>query len=207
MIELRGPVRTAVLLAGVVAPLVCVGTDLLAGSLRPGYSFAAQSVSVLGAPGAPSRTMFVALSLVGYSLIVVFGAALWLEFPTAWAARAMAGLVIGGAVLQALAVAFFPFHPSEPPSSPANVVNVAVMAPSIVAWFVALGLGVLTFSNWFRFFTVGLLGSFLALSLLATAGVALLVPGGHPGSLVGMQERTLAYGYYLWLGVLTLMVF
>jgi hypothetical protein len=207
MIELRGPVRTAVLLAGVVAPLLCVGTDLLAGSLRPGYSFAAHSVSVLSAPGAPTRPMFVALSLVGYSLIVVLGAALWTEFPAAWAPRAMAGLIVGGAVLQALAVTFFPFHPSAPASDPANVLNVAFMAPSIVAWFLALGFAVLAFANWFRFFTVGLLGSILALSLLATAGVALLIPGGHPGSLVGMQERTLAYGYYLWLGVLALMVF
>lgn len=50
---------------GILAPLLYLGTDLLAGKLLKSYSFSVQSMSELGASGSPVRSLVVAFTLPG----------------------------------------------------------------------------------------------------------------------------------------------
>jgi hypothetical protein len=203
MTELKGGLRTILLLSGIIAPILYVATDIAAGALLPGYNFASQSTGALSTPGASTRTMVAVLFLVVYSLICVFGATLWLTAGGSWSLRLIAGLLIFSAVLQAVAVAFFPYRPGETVTS----LNTLVQIPSIVGWFLVIALEIVAFHNWFRYFSLGLLLAIVVEDLLATVGASLLVPGGHSGSLIGLQERFQAYGVYLWIALLAVLRF
>ena len=64
---------------GILASLLYLGMDLLAGKLLKGYSFSAQSMSELGAAGSPTRPLAVALTLLASAFTLVFGIGLWRE--------------------------------------------------------------------------------------------------------------------------------
>jgi hypothetical protein len=203
MTELRGGLPTILLLSGIIAALLYVATDIAAGTILPGYNFASQSTGYLSTPGASTRTMVVVLFLVVYSLVCVFGATLWLTAGGSWSLHLIAGLLIGSAVLQAVAVAFFPYQPGETVTS----LNTLIQIPSIVSWFIVIALGIVAFQNWFRYFSIGVLLAWLVEDLLATAGASLLVPGAHSGSFIGFQERFMAYSVYLWIALLAILRF
>jgi hypothetical protein len=196
--ESKGRLPTILILTGVIALILYVATDIAASILQPGYNIASQSTGALSMPGASTRTMVVVLFLAVYSLVCVFGVTLWLTAGGSWSLRLIAGLLIGSAVLQGVAVAFFPYHPGQTLSS----LNVIIQIPSILGWFVVIALGIVAFQNWFRYLSIGLLLAFLVQDLLLTAGASLLVPGGHSGSLIGLQERSQAYEVYLWIALL-----
>ena len=207
MLDLRKNLPTILLLTGILGPLLYLVTDLVASSLLPGYSMITQSTSVLSAPGARTRVLVATLFLTVYSLVAIFGATIWLSAGGSWPLRLIAVLLVGSAVLQALGVAIFPYHPGEAPSSPPNVLNLALLVPSIVSWYIVIVLGVVGFENWFRYFSIVLLVPWLAYVVLATVGASFFHPGGHPGALVGAQERSMAYTFYLWMAILAVVQF
>ena len=53
---------------GILARLLHLGTDLLAGRLLNGYGFSCQSMSELGAAGSPTRPLVVALCVVAIAV-------------------------------------------------------------------------------------------------------------------------------------------
>jgi hypothetical membrane protein len=65
--------RKALLVCGILTSLLYLATDVLGGLAYPGYDFAAQAISELGAIGAPSRPLVGPL-LVAYNvLMLAFG--------------------------------------------------------------------------------------------------------------------------------------
>src|SRR5678815_4513536 len=65
--------RRMLLACGIAVPLLYAVADLVAGVQWKGYSFRDQTISELGAIGAPSRTLFSVLLVVVYALMVAFG--------------------------------------------------------------------------------------------------------------------------------------
>lgn len=93
---------------GILAPLIYLGTDLLAGKLLKGYSFSVQSMSELGAAGSPTRPLVVALTLGAGTLMIAFGIGVWQAAGPAILPRIVAGLILGNAVAGLAATLFFP---------------------------------------------------------------------------------------------------
>ena len=202
---LAAAARAKPLLAcGVVAAAISFTTDLTAGATWPGYNFVTESASVLTVPGTPSRPFVVALQLAANVLVVAFAYGLWLASGRRRSLKAIAVLVALSAGLQSIAVTVFPFNPDRGTGEFVNTANVVLMAPSIGAWFLAIGLGAFAFRNWFRYLSIGLLLALLVEDVVATAGASLLVAGGHAGSLVGLQERSMGYGFWAWVAALAL---
>ncbi len=65
------------MLAGILAPVVYVGTVILGGILRPSYSHISQPVSDLVASGAPNKSLLDPLFASYNLLTIVFGIGLW----------------------------------------------------------------------------------------------------------------------------------
>jgi len=76
---------------GILAPLVYLGTDWLAGRLLMGYNFASQSMSALSAVGASTRSLAVFLTLVACVLMIAFGVGIWQVAGQAILLRVVAG--------------------------------------------------------------------------------------------------------------------
>jgi hypothetical membrane protein len=102
--------RTLLLCCGLFAPLVYIGTDILAAHRYPGYSFTDQAVSELFAIGAPTSALVVRLFTLSSVLLLPFAAGLWRCSAGKRALRIAAWMIVANA-LDALALwNLFPMH-------------------------------------------------------------------------------------------------
>ena len=85
-IETASKLRKVLLICGIVAPLLFVSTDILAGTLYPGYSFTDQAVSELFAIKAPTSDLVVPLFTVYSVLLGAFAFGIWMSAAAAAAA-------------------------------------------------------------------------------------------------------------------------
>ena len=75
----------------------------------------------------------------------------------------------------------------------------------VVCFLVAIGLGAVAFSNWFRYYSIATLAAFAFLAVLKVYLIPLLLPGPDSPT-IGLQERTMGFGYFLWVSMLALTV-
>jgi hypothetical protein len=186
---------------GILAPLLYLGTDWLAGKLLKGYSFAAQSMSELSAAGSPTRSLVVSLTLVAGVVMTAFGVGVWWAVGQAFLPRVVGGLVIGNAVTGLVATLFFPTRFGERPifGSP----GVLIMFVSVVFFVLAMVFGALAFRGWLRILSIAIPVTYVLLAVwrFATANTSLT---GEVLSLVGMQERTMSYSFLVWVMALAM---
>lgn len=105
--------RRVLLLCGVLSPLLYAVADLLAGLRWKGYSFRDQTISELGAIGAPSRSLFGALLIPTYLLLTAFGVGVWQAAEGRRRLWVAAGLLVGLGVLGLTIGQFVPMRPRE----------------------------------------------------------------------------------------------
>jgi hypothetical protein len=194
--DLPNTIQKVLLACGILASLLYVGTDILAGLLKKGYRFDSQSGSVLSAFGTTTRPFVLPLMLTAYILLIAFAVGVWFSADRNWAMWVTAGLLAGYAVFSMVAIAFFPAHLDEAVNTRANTMNVIISAVSVLLFLLAIGFGAIANRDWFRYYSIGTLLVFVVLAIFRLSGV-FPVPSGQ--SLVGVQERTMMYGELLWL--------
>ena len=189
------------LFCGVLAPLVYLGTDRLAGRLLNSYSFAAQSMSELSAAGSPTRSLVATLNFVAALLMIAFGVGVWRTGDQAVLPRITGGLLIANAALGLIATLFFPPRFGVRPSlgSP----GVIIMFLSVVCFVLAMLFGAAAFSGWIRVLSIAVPASYVLLAVLRFATAA-SSPAGQAASLMGAQERTMVYSFLLWVMALAI---
>jgi hypothetical protein len=191
----RDVVQQVLLLCGVLAPLLHMATDQLAGRMLQGYSFAAQSMSELSASGAPTRKLVVALTIAATVLTVAFSVGVWRAGGQALLPRIVAGLVIGNAVLGLIATAFFPTRFGERPAF--GSAGVIIMFLSVVCFVLAMVFGAVAYGGWLRIVSIGIPVAYVLLTVLRLVTAA-SASTGRAGELMGIQERTMAYAFLFW---------
>lgn len=194
--------RKALLLCGILAPLLFLVTDLLANAVWQEYNPVTQSISELSAPGAPTRALAVPLIVLYYVLIAAFGLGVWGAAGQTRALRITAGLIAGNGIL-GLAALFFPMYPSEPAGILPNILNTVILGLSTLSILLAIASGVFSFRDWFRWYSLGTLLAFVVLTLVGIW----IAPGIDTGGpRIGVQERTMVYGCLLWVMVLAVLL-
>lgn len=191
----RDWLEQALLLCGVLAPVFYLATDRLAGKLLSGYSYASQSMSELSAVGASTRSLVVWLNLVATVLMIAFGVGIWRTGDQALLMRIVGGLVIANASLGFIGVFLFPTHFGQRPDFATP--GVITMFLSVICFVLAMLFGAAAFAGWFRILSIGIPVSYILLALLRFATAASSPPEGAV-SLIGTQERTMAYSFWLW---------
>jgi hypothetical protein len=168
--------------------------DLLAGKLIKGYSFSAQSMGELGALGSPTRSLVIAFTLVASTFMVAFGIGVWQAMGTAILPRIVAGLIISNAVSGLVATLFFPNRFGIRPEF--TTPEVLIMFISVLSFVLAMIFGAAAFHGWMRILSIAIPVSFILLAIFRFATAA-SSPAGTEG-LVGIQERTMAYSFLVW---------
>jgi hypothetical protein len=179
---------------GILAPLLYLGTDLLAGKLLKGYSFSAQSMSELGAAGSPTRPLVVALTLVASVLMTAFGVGVWQAAGQAILPRIVAGLIVGNAVAGLAATLFFPNHFAVRPAF--GTPGVLLMFFSVLCFVLAMVFGAFAFHGWMRILSIAIPTAYVLLAIVRFATAASSAEGTDV--LIGIQERTMGYSFLLW---------
>ena len=180
--------RRALLVCGVLSSLVYVGIDQLAAVRQPAYhSFMAQTISELGARGAPTKSMVDPLFIVYDLLTIAFGIGVWS------AARGSRALRVSGAMWIALGAGGLP----GPWLFPMNLRGVGGDARHIIATggmvlFIVTGIvsGAIARGRAFRFYSLATVLATLVFGLLTSVQAKGLVTG-EPTPWIGLIERAL----------------
>ncbi|HEX6253489.1 MAG TPA: DUF998 domain-containing protein [Nitrososphaera sp.] len=196
--------RKVLLICGIFAPLLWVGTDLLAGTLYAGYSFTSQAPSELFAIGAPTSGLVVPLFTLYSVLLVAFVFGVWMSAAGRnRALRIMALMVIGNAVNGLMLWNFFPMHMRGVEATFTDTMHLILASNPFV--LLTVGLGVAAFRNWFRFYSIGTI-----LILLVPATLVFMyapqVGANEPTPWLGLTERISIYGTLLWHLVLAIVL-
>lgn len=185
---------------GILAPLLYLGTDLLAGKLLKGYSFSAQSIGDLGAAGSPMRSLFVVLTLVSSAFMIAFGVGVWQTVSPAILPRIVAGLILGNVVTGLAATLFFPNPFGVRPDF--GTPGVLLMFLSVLCFVLAMVIGAMAFHSWMRILSIAIPATYILLAILRFATAASSVAGTT--MLIGTQERTMSYSFLIWVTALAI---
>jgi hypothetical protein len=197
-------VRKVLLVCGILAALIYVGTDILAAMRWEGYSYTAQSVSELRAIEAPTRALLVPFLFVYSLLEIAFGLGVWEAAGHKRALRFTGILLIGLGVVD-LSAYFFPLHLTEEVETLNNMMHIILSAVTVLLILLIIGCGATADGKWFRLYSYATI-----LVLIVTGALAFLelprIAANLPTPWLGVRERINIYGYMLWLLVLALVL-
>lgn len=197
--------RKIFMLCGIAAAVVYVGTVLLGGWLRPGYSHISMAISELVADGAPNRSLLSSAFLVYNVLVSVFGIGLFLKTNNQSQGRRSG--MIGSYALVVVGVAGILMELAFPQEPGGTATTFAGMMHFVMAGVASLGtmVAILMLAFWFK--QVPELKSHVPYSIISVAVV--FVSGGvsaaamanhHP--LFGLIERITILTFILWMFVI-----
>jgi hypothetical protein len=197
--------RKLLLLCGMSAAVIYVGTVILGGLLRPGYSHIAEAISELVAAGAPNRSLLSSLFLLYNLLASAFGVGIFLTVNSY--SRGRVSGIIGSLTLVLVGIAGILMELAFPQEPGGTAATFSGTMHFVMAGIASLGtmLTILMLAFWFR--RVPNMTGYVAYSLISVALVS--TSGGltaaamaihHP--LFGLVERITIFAFTLWLFVI-----
>jgi hypothetical protein len=196
--------RKALLVCGVASALLYVAMNVFVAIEWEGYSSASQTVSELSAIGAPTRQLWVLLS-VPYSLLVAaFGWGIWES-----ARRNRSLRVVGGAMVihGVSGLVWPPMHLREVLAAGGgtltDTMHIAFTAVTVLLMMVAIGFGAAAFGSRFRIYSLATMATFVPFGVLAGLD-APRIDANLPTPWVGVWERINIGVFLLWIVVLAM---
>ena len=196
----RGTVQKVLLACGIVAPLVYLASDVIAGMRWAGYSFRDQTISELNAIGAPTRALTIALGLVSYAFLIAFGVGVWRSAAVNRRLRVAGGALVALGVSALWAVPFASMHVREAEESftdTLHLVSGGIAGPLLL---VIIGFGAAAFGKGYRLYSIATI--VVVLAFVAWFGMdGSRVAENLATPWIGVKERIYVYAYQLWLVV------
>jgi len=200
--------RQVLLGCGIVAAAWWVAMDVV-GSLRyEGYSYADQTISELGAEGAPTRALMTVLSGIPYAvLMIAFGMGIWITAGARRAQRITAAVLTGEVVWAIVGGLAFPMATRE-----VIAAGQETLRNQMHAWYgigmpiffvLAIGFGSRLFGKRFRYFSYATILTMVVCGLLVGVQTS-AVNANQPTPWLGLEERMNAYASMLWFAVLAI---
>lgn len=193
--------RKTLLLCGIISPLFYAASDLLAGLSWADYAFRDQTISELGAIGAPSRPLFAILLVPTYLLLVAFGVGVRRAAAARRRLRIAGGLIVALGVLALAVGQFVPMRPRGTEQGLAGALHVAEGMVAMLIVFSAMGFAAAALGRRFRIYTIATLLLILAFGAW-TGAWSSGIEAGLPTPWLGVVERVWWYAYQLWFAVL-----
>jgi hypothetical protein len=193
--------KKTLMLCGIAAAVIYLGTVILGGLLRPGYSHISMAISELVANGAPNRSLLSALFLFYNILLSIFGVGLFLKANSQ--PRGRVSGIIGSLALVTVGIAGVLMELAFPQELGGTATTFAGTMHLVMAGVASLGtmVAILTMAFWFK--NVPALKSYVKYSLTSVAIV--FISGGmtaaamaNHSSLFGLIERITIFTFILW---------
>ncbi|HSH12437.1 MAG TPA: DUF998 domain-containing protein [Desulfurivibrionaceae bacterium] len=195
--------RLLLLLCGVASPLLYALADALGGLRWAGYSFRDQTISELGAIGAPSRPLFAALLVVVYLLFTAFGVGIWKSAQGRRRLRLAGGLLIGLGVLALTVGQFAAMQLRGTEQGISGALHLIEGAAAMILLLAAMGFAGAALGRGFALYTIATVAVMLSFGGWSAMEIP-LVEAGLPTPWVGVKERIYWYSYQLWYIVLSI---
>lgn len=194
--------RTALLACGVVASVLYVLIDLLAGLHYPGYSFYSQTISELGAVGAPKPSWLAPLFLTYCLLMVAFAFAVVMDGIRSSSRLKIVGWLLLVYMLVGSGTTFFPMHVRGTATLADDLPHIIAGLCATAVILMTIGFGSLALGRRFRVFSWTMFGSILVFGAL-TVPSGMRLAAGEPTPGLGILERVAYYSILLWVAVLS----
>lgn len=198
--------QQALLGCGIVGPAWWVVMDVVGSMRYPGYSYIDQTISELGADGAPTQTLMMLLSGIPYAvLMIAFGLGIWITSGGRRAQRITAALLIGEVVWGFVGGIAFPMATRE-----VIAAGEETLRNQMHAWYgigmpilfmLAIGFGARLFGKRFQYFSYATILAMIAGGILV-GGQTSALTANEPTPWLGVEERMNAYASMLWFVVL-----
>lgn len=188
------------LICGILASLIYVGSDILAALRWEGYSYISQTVSELRAIGAPTRPLLIPVLAIYAVLEIAFGSGVRREAGRKRDLRTAGVLLIGLGVIDLVAI-FFPIHLRGTEVTLTDTMHKILTGVTVLLILLIIGFGATSHGKWFRLY------SYATILVLLVCGVwsfsdASRIEANLPTPWIGVRERINIYGYMLWMAVL-----
>jgi hypothetical protein len=201
--------RKILLVCGILASLLYVGSDILAAMSWEGYSYTAQSVSELRAIGAPTRSFLMPILFIYALLEIAFGFGVWrAAAPSGLPKRNLriaSGLLIGLGVVDLIGLPLFQLNLGEAVGSLVNTIHLIATALTVLMILLIIGFGATADGKWFRLYSYATIVMFIVTGVWSFLEVP-RIAANLPTPWMGARERIGIYGYMLWLAVLALIL-
>lgn len=196
-------VRKILLLCGILSPVLYAVADGLAGIRWEGYSFRDQTISELGAIGAPSRPLFSVLLIPVYLLLVAFGMGVWRSAAGKRAVRVVGGLLVALGVMALTVGQFVPMRLRGTEQGLTGTLHLVEGGVAVVMIVAAIGFASTALGRRFSLYSIATILVMLAFG--AWMGMdGPRIAEGLPTPWVGVKERIFWYAYEVWFIVLAL---
>ena len=196
-------VRKVLLISGVAAPLLYAVADVLSGMRWEGYSFRDQTISELGAIGAPSRPLFSVLLIVVYALMVAFGVGVWKAAGGNRRLRITGGLLVGLGVLALTAGQLAAIHLRGDEQGLTGAMHLVEGLVAMTMTFSAMGIAATSLGARFRLYTAATIAVALGFGVWSALEIS-EIGQGLATPWVGVKERIFWYAYQSWFVVLAI---
>jgi hypothetical protein len=192
--------RKFLLICGVLASLLYIGTDILLAMHWEGYSYASQTISELSAIGAPTRPLWIAMTFLFNPLLIVFGIGVWRSAGEKRTLR-ITGILL--AIWGALGFVwlFFPMHLRGSIGSATDTMHLVMAGVTVPLMMLFIGFGSGAKGKCFRIYSILTILAMLIFGAL-TGMQAPKVAAQLPTPWLGIMERVSVYSPMLWIMVL-----
>jgi hypothetical membrane protein len=205
-IKTASTLRRVLLICGILASLIYVATDILAGKLWEGYSFTSQAISELSAIGAPTRPLVVTLGIIYDVLLIAFGLCVWvLAGQRRRALRLTGGLLVGiGGI--GLVWTQFPMHLRGAEMTFTDTMHWTIAGVVVLLILLMIALGVIAYRKWFRLYSIGTLVTLLVVGMWSIFVGGAQIAAHQSTPVFGVMERITVYGYLAWVAALAIVL-
>lgn len=201
------PIRV-LLVCGVILFGLYIAMDVIASLRYDGYSYRDQTISELSAVDAPTRGMWMALSVVYQALAFAFAFGVLMVAGRRQLVRFSGWLLLAGAVV-GLLWWFAPMHQRDVLAADGgdwhDTMHLAVGGISSLVFFAVIGVGMFAFGRRFRWYSIATIVAMLVFGMLMNMDVP-KVGANEPTPWLGIWERIAIEGAMLWQAVFAAML-
>jgi hypothetical protein len=193
------------LICGILASLIYVGSDILAALRWEGYSYISQTISELRAIAAPTRPLLIPVLAIYAVLEMAFGSGVRGAAGQKRSLRITGVLLIVLGVVDLVVAPFFPMHLRGTEFTLTDTMHKALTGVSVFLILTIIGFGAAAHGKWFRLY------SYTTILVLIACGVwsfsdAPRIEANLPTPWVGVRERISVFSYMLWMAVLAIVL-
>ena len=171
--------RRTLLASGLVSSLLYAAIDLLAGLSYEGYSFYSQTISELGAIGAPQPPWLLPLFLTYNVLVVAFAVAVILEGRRTNPRLSRVGWLLLGYIVVGSGTAIFPVHVRGTATFADELPHIITGMAAIAVIVATMAAGSLALARPFRNFSLVTIATLLLFGVL-TVPLSVKLAAGEP---------------------------